>query len=184
MFVLFESLPTHFFAVSACTKLLVAEAPVEIVLGLGIILPLDKIVGGVLLPFYVFVPLWRLRVGAASAKAAVEEAASEEGPSYSKIKAEDDGKDENGHDTYNIVTTGTKVIGGGKVSTYEDSLSVFSKKAIESKINEVTPKETRKSLKKRGRVRDYRETRLGTRLKLPQCSSRNTRRSTGSGRSS
>lgn len=38
--------------------------------------------GGVLLPFYVFVPLWRLRSGAASAKAAVKEAASEEGHSY------------------------------------------------------------------------------------------------------
>ena len=39
----------------------------------------EKVVGGILLPFYVLVPLWKLKEGAASVKAAVKEAASEEG---------------------------------------------------------------------------------------------------------
>ena len=78
------------YTVSACTKLLVAEETAE------------KIVGGILLPFYVLVPLWKLRGGAASVKTAVKEAAGEQ--------------------------------------SYKESLGIFSKKAVESKINEVTPR--------------------------------------------
>ncbi|GMI11467.1 hypothetical protein TrVE_jg10549 [Triparma verrucosa] len=126
-FFLFFYTVAYLSGVSACTKLLVAEETAE------------KIVGGILLPFYVLVPLWKLRGGAASVKAAVEEAASEEGHTYKEIKDEWDDDDIYIFE-YKIVTTGTKVIGGGEVSTYQDSLGIFSKKAVESKINEVTPK--------------------------------------------
>ena len=83
--------------VSTCTKLLVTEETAE------------KVVGGILLPFYVLVPLWKLRGGAASVKAAVKEVAGEQ--------------------------------------SYQDSLGIFSKKAVESKINEVTAKDQRKDQK-------------------------------------
>ncbi|GMH60828.1 hypothetical protein TrLO_g13628 [Triparma laevis f. longispina] len=104
--------------VSACSKLLVAEAPTK------------KLVGGILLPSYVFVPLWRLRGGAASAKAAVREAASEEGHLYKEmifgVRVGHYGKPEIKY------VPETKVLGRGEVSTYKDSLGVFSKKAVES----------------------------------------------------
>ncbi|GMH86679.1 hypothetical protein TrVE_jg10709 [Triparma verrucosa] len=86
-FFLFFYTVAYLSGVSACTKLLVAEETVE------------KIMGGILLPFYVLVPLWKLRGEAAFIKAAVKEAAGEQ--------------------------------------SYQDSLSIFSKEAVESKINEV-----------------------------------------------
>ncbi|GMI08987.1 hypothetical protein TrLO_g4737 [Triparma laevis f. longispina] len=96
---------------------------------------LMNVLGGILLPLYVLVPLWKLRSGAAYVKAAVKEAASEEGHTYEDIKAELDSNEE-GTEIYKNVASATKVIGGGEVSTYRDSLGVFSKKATESKINE------------------------------------------------
>ena len=65
-----------------------------------------KVVGRILLPFYVLVPIWRLRREAASVKLVVTEAA------YGQ--------------------------------SYQDSLVVFSKKAVESRISEVTAKELRR----------------------------------------
>ncbi|GMH98534.1 hypothetical protein TrST_g7045 [Triparma strigata] len=115
-FFLFFYTVAYLSGVSACMKLLLSEETAE------------KVVGGILLPFYVLVPLWKLRGGAASVKAAVKEAASEEGHKYKEIKF--------GQHSEIIETTGTKVIGGGEVSTYQDSLGIFSKKAVESKINE------------------------------------------------
>ncbi|GMI13632.1 hypothetical protein TrLO_g8560 [Triparma laevis f. longispina] len=116
-FFLFFYTVAYLSGVSACTKLLVAEATVE------------KVAGGILLHFYVFVPLWRLQGGAASAKAAVKETASEEGHRYTE-KLYDFAEHK-----YNMVS---KVIGGGEICTYKDSLGVFGKKAVESKTNEVT----------------------------------------------
>ncbi|GMH78261.1 hypothetical protein TrST_g5046 [Triparma strigata] len=89
-FFLFFYTVAYLSGVSSCTKLLVAQETAE------------KIVGGILLPFYVLVPLWKLRGGAASVKAAIKEAAGEQ--------------------------------------SYQDSLGIFSKKAVKSKINEVTLK--------------------------------------------
>ncbi|GMI11692.1 hypothetical protein TrLO_g5495 [Triparma laevis f. longispina] len=57
-FFLFFYTVAYLSGVSACSNLVVSEATAE------------KVVGGVLLPFYVFVPLWRLRSGASSVKAA------------------------------------------------------------------------------------------------------------------
>ncbi|GMH78523.1 hypothetical protein TL16_g07834 [Triparma laevis f. inornata] len=131
-FFLFFYTVAYLSGVSACTKLLVGEATSE------------KVAGGILLPFYVFVPLWMQWGGAASAKAAVNEAASEEGHPYDEIKATKGGI----QFTYSgeikmttkmvIETTGTKVIGGGEIKTYKDSLGVFGKTAVESKTGEVT----------------------------------------------
>ncbi|GMH86856.1 hypothetical protein TL16_g10672 [Triparma laevis f. inornata] len=67
-FFLFSYTVAYLSGVSACTRLLVAEATVE------------KLFGGFLLLCYVFVPLWRLRGSAVSVKAAVNEVA--DGQSY------------------------------------------------------------------------------------------------------
>ncbi|GMH47171.1 hypothetical protein TrLO_g14630 [Triparma laevis f. longispina] len=87
-FFLFSYTVAYLSGVSACTRLLVAEATVE------------KLFGRFLLLCYVFVPLWRLRGSAVSVKAAVNEVA--------------DGQ------------------------SYKDSLDVFRREALESKINDVT----------------------------------------------
>ncbi|GMH61068.1 hypothetical protein TrST_g373 [Triparma strigata] len=111
LFFLFFYTVAYLSGVSACTKLLIAEETAE------------KIVGGILLPFYVLVPLWKLHVGAASVKTAVKEASSVEGHKYKELKTILGG-------------TGTDVIGRGQVSTYKESLGLFGKKAADSKINE------------------------------------------------
>ncbi|GMI01787.1 hypothetical protein TrVE_jg7206 [Triparma verrucosa] len=65
-FFLFFYTVAYLSGVSACTKLLVAKETTE------------KLVGGMFLPFYVLVPLWKLRGGAASVTAAIKEAAREQ----------------------------------------------------------------------------------------------------------
>ncbi|GMH86769.1 hypothetical protein TrST_g13165 [Triparma strigata] len=122
-FFLFFYTVAYLSGVSACMKLFVAEDTVE------------KVFGGILLPFYTAVPLWGLIRCAKAAKTAVKEVASEEGYSFRWDREGYLYKDD---PTVSQPRYKADNIGKGKVTAYKESLGEFSKKAAKSKTHWVT----------------------------------------------